>query len=60
MPLLTGIRARIVPAAMLNDAGIVGAAMHAHPGPPGTSAAAPWPLTAGPGAGTGQGSQRTV
>lgn len=32
VPLLTGIRARIVPAAMLNDAGIVGAAMHAHPG----------------------------
>ena len=27
VPLLTGIRARIVPAAMLNDAGIVGAAM---------------------------------
>jgi polyphosphate glucokinase len=31
VPLLTSIRARIVPAAMLNDAGIVGAAMHAHP-----------------------------
>jgi polyphosphate glucokinase len=31
VPLLTGIRARIVPAAMLNDAGIVGAAMHVHP-----------------------------
>jgi polyphosphate glucokinase len=31
VPLLTGIQARIVPAAMLNDAGIVGAAMHAHP-----------------------------
>jgi polyphosphate glucokinase len=31
VPLLTGIRARIVPAAMLNDAGIVGAAMRAHP-----------------------------
>ena len=34
VPLLTGIRARIVPAAMLNDAGIVGAAMAtaaAHP-----------------------------
>ena len=29
VPLLTGIRARIVPAAMLNDAGIVGAAMAA-------------------------------
>jgi polyphosphate glucokinase len=27
VPRLTGIRARIVPAAMLNDAGIVGAAM---------------------------------
>lgn len=31
VPLLTGIRARIVPAAMQNDAGIVGAAMAAHP-----------------------------
>jgi polyphosphate glucokinase len=31
VPLLTGIQARIVPAGMLNDAGIVGAAMHAHP-----------------------------
>jgi polyphosphate glucokinase len=31
VPLLTGIQARIVPAAMLNDAGIVGAAMHADP-----------------------------
>ncbi|HEY1917633.1 MAG TPA: ROK family protein [Streptosporangiaceae bacterium] len=31
LPLLTGIQARIVPAAMLNDAGIVGAAMHADP-----------------------------
>ena len=27
MPRLTGIRARIVPAALLNNAGIVGAAM---------------------------------
>jgi polyphosphate glucokinase len=31
VPLLTGVQARIVPAAMLNDAGIVGAAMAAHP-----------------------------
>ena len=31
VPLLTGIQARIAPAAMLNDAGIVGAAMHAYP-----------------------------
>jgi polyphosphate glucokinase len=31
VPLLTGIKAHIVPAGMLNDAGIVGAAMHAHP-----------------------------
>jgi len=31
VPLLTGIRARVVPAAMHNDAGIVGAAMHACP-----------------------------
>jgi polyphosphate glucokinase len=30
VPLLDGIRARIVPAAMHNDAGIVGAAMNAH------------------------------
>jgi polyphosphate glucokinase len=29
--LLTGVTAKIVPAAMLNDAGIVGAAMHGHP-----------------------------
>ena len=29
VPLLTGIRARIVPATLLNDAGIVGAAMAA-------------------------------
>ena len=29
VPRLTGIRARIVPAVMLNDAGIVGAAMAA-------------------------------
>ena len=32
VPLLTGIRAHIVPAALHNDAGIVGAAMTAHPG----------------------------
>jgi polyphosphate glucokinase len=32
VPLLTGIRARIVPAALLNDAGIVGAAMAAPAG----------------------------
>ncbi len=32
VPLLTGIRARIVPATLLNDAGIVGAAMAAVPG----------------------------
>jgi polyphosphate glucokinase len=31
VPLLTGARARIVPAAQHNDAGIVGAAMHACP-----------------------------
>jgi polyphosphate glucokinase len=31
LPRLTGLRARIVPAAMLNDAGIVGAAMTADP-----------------------------
>jgi polyphosphate glucokinase len=31
-PLLTGIKARIVAAKLLNNAGIVGAAMHAHPG----------------------------
>ncbi len=32
LPRLTGLRARIVPAAMLNDAGIVGAAMSVDPG----------------------------
>ncbi|HEY3734018.1 MAG TPA: ROK family protein [Streptosporangiaceae bacterium] len=32
LPLLEGIQAKIVPAAMFNDAGIVGAAMAAHPG----------------------------
>ena len=37
VPRLTGIRARIVPAALLNDAGIVGAAMAT------SSAAAPIP-----------------
>jgi polyphosphate glucokinase len=31
VPLIKGVQARIVPAAMLNDAGIVGAAMHGHP-----------------------------
>jgi polyphosphate glucokinase len=40
VPRLTGIRARIVPAAMLNDAGIVGAAMATSSDPvPGTSGA---------------------
>jgi hypothetical protein len=29
VPLLTGVRAKIMPAALLNDAGIVGAAMAA-------------------------------
>jgi polyphosphate glucokinase len=29
VPLLTGVQAKIVPAALLNDAGIVGAAMAA-------------------------------
>jgi polyphosphate glucokinase len=43
LPLLTGIQARVVPASMLNDAGITGAAMAAHPG----SAA---PVRAGAGA----------
>jgi len=32
LPLLTGLHARVVPAAMHNDAGIAGAAMAAHPG----------------------------
>jgi polyphosphate glucokinase len=48
VPLLTSVKARIVPAAMHNDAGIVGAAMAAHPG----SAAPSW---AGPGATASQG-----
>jgi polyphosphate glucokinase len=43
LPLMTGLHARVVPAAMLNDAGITGAAMAAHPG----SAA---PVRAGAGA----------
>lgn len=48
VPLLTSIQARLVPAALHNDAGIVGAAMSAHPG----SAAPSW---AGPGATASQG-----
>jgi len=32
IPLFTGLNARVVPAALLNDAGITGAAMAAHPG----------------------------
>jgi len=32
LPLMTGLHARVVPAAMHNDAGITGAAMAAHPG----------------------------
>jgi len=32
LPLLTGLRAKVVPATMLNDAGIVGAALSFHPG----------------------------
>jgi polyphosphate glucokinase len=32
LPLMSGIQARVVPAAMYNDAGITGAAMSAHPG----------------------------
>jgi polyphosphate glucokinase len=43
LPLLTGLHARVVPAAMHNDAGITGAAMATHPG----SAA---PVRAGAGA----------
>ena len=37
VPRLTGIRARIVPAALLNDAGIVGAAMATPASAPDTS-----------------------
>jgi polyphosphate glucokinase len=43
LPLMTGLHAKVVPAAMFNDAGITGAAMAAHPG----SAA---PVRAGAGA----------
>jgi len=32
LPLMTGLQARVIPAALLNDAGITGAAMAAHPG----------------------------
>ena len=38
LPYLTGLRATVVPAAMLNDAGIVGAAMAADQAPGGNSA----------------------
>jgi polyphosphate glucokinase len=31
LPLMTGLQARVIPAALLNDAGITGAAMAAHP-----------------------------
>jgi polyphosphate glucokinase len=48
LPLVTSVQARIVPAALHNDAGIVGAAMAAHPG----SAAPSW---AGPGSTASQG-----
>jgi polyphosphate glucokinase len=53
IPRLTGLRARVVPAAMLNDAGIVGAAMAAHP----KSAA---PIRVGPGATAGAGPTTTI
>ncbi|HLI36407.1 MAG TPA: ROK family protein [Streptosporangiaceae bacterium] len=43
LPLLSGLRARVVPAAMLNDAGIIGAAMAAHPGSPARQAPAARP-----------------
>ncbi|HXW43706.1 MAG TPA: ROK family protein [Streptosporangiaceae bacterium] len=39
MPLLTGLQATVVPAAMLNDAGIVGAALAAMAGPVGAATA---------------------
>jgi polyphosphate glucokinase len=39
LPLLTGIQARVVPAGMLNDAGIVGAALAAHAGVVGAATA---------------------
>jgi polyphosphate glucokinase len=32
LPLMTGLQAKVVPAAMFNDAGITGAAMASHPG----------------------------
>ena len=48
LPLLTGLHARTVPAAMHNDAGIAGAAMAAHPGSAAPGSAAP--VRAGAGA----------
>ena len=53
IPLFTGLNARVVPAAMHNDAGITGAAMAAHPG----SAA---PARAGAGANANPGLGRTL
>jgi polyphosphate glucokinase len=47
LPLLTGLRARVVPAGMLNDAGIVGAAMATGPNVATGPSTAP-PSTAGP------------
>jgi polyphosphate glucokinase len=53
IPLFTGLNAKVVPAAMHNDAGITGAAMAAHPG----SAA---PVRAGAGANANPGLGRTL
>jgi polyphosphate glucokinase len=43
LPLLTGLTAPVIPARMLNDAGIVGAAMAADQAPGGNSGAGPAP-----------------
>ena len=57
VPRLTGIRARIVPAALLNNAGIVGAAMATTTSAAPDTSGAPEPATSGPcprAAGTGR------
>jgi polyphosphate glucokinase len=53
IPLFTGLKARVVPAALHNDAGITGAAMAAHPG-------SPAPARAGAGANANPGLGRAL
>jgi polyphosphate glucokinase len=51
LPLLTGLTAPVIPARMLNDAGIVGAAMAADQAPGGNSGAGPGQAPGSPAAG---------